>query len=132
MAKRTKSLIPSEKQIHTNVCEYLRINYPDLIFTSDPSGIKSSMGVVMDVQRKVSKHKIPDLLIFEPNSQYSAAFFEIKRSVGDLYLKSGKLKNDHVKAQQQTIDLLLSKGYFATFTIGFEGTIQTIEKYLNT
>ena len=61
------------------------------------------MGVVMDVQRKVSKHKIPDLLIFEPNSQYSAAFFEIKRSVGDLYLKSGKLKTTTLKRSNKRL-----------------------------
>ena len=133
MAKRTKSLMPSEKQIHISVCEYLRLRYPDLIFTSDMGGLLVGMGVRMEIKNKSSHFKIPDLLIFKPNSTCSAAFFELKKSKDDLYLKKcGSLKNDHVKSQEHCMMLLRDLGFHAQFTIGFEGTIQAIEKYLNT
>ena len=127
-----KSLTITEKQIHCNVCEYLRTQYPRLIFTSDASGIRLSIGLRIEVKNKSCAYKIPDLLIFQPNSQHPMAFFEIKRSRDDLYLKSGKLKNDHVKAQEHCMMMLRDLNFHAEFTIGFEGTIQAIEKYLNT
>jgi hypothetical protein len=131
MAKRAKSLMPTEKEIHVNICEYLRMQYPDVLFTSDASGLRVSMGVIMEVKRKSCNYKIPDLLILHRNSQYNGCFIEIKRSIGDLYLKSGKLKNDHVKAQEQCLFMLREQGFYAEFGIGFDNTIQQIEKYLN-
>lgn len=131
MAKRTKSLMPSEKEIHVNICEYLRLQYPDLLFTSDAGGLRVSIGVIMEVKRKSCNYKIPDLLIFQRNSQYNGCFIEIKRSKDDLYLKSGKLKNDHVKAQEECLFMLREQGYYAEFGVGFDNTIQQIETYLN-
>lgn len=131
MAKRTKSLMPSEKEIHVNICEYLRLQYPELLFTSDAGGLRVSMGVIMEVKRKSCNYKIPDLLIFQRNSQYNGCFIEIKRSKDDLYLKSGKLKNDHVKAQEQCLFMLREQGYYAEFGVGYNDTIQQIETYLN-
>lgn len=131
--KRTvKSLMPTEKEIHCAICEYLRIQHPNLLFSSDAGGLRVSMGVIMEVKRKSCNHKIPDLLIFQPNSQYKGCFVEIKRSKDDLYLKSGKLKTDHVKAQAECLFMLRELGYYAEFGIGFEDTIQKIETYLNT
>ena len=132
MAKRAKSLMPTEKEIHVNICEYLRLQYPELLFTSDAGGLRISMGVIMEVKRKSCNYKIPDLLIFQRNSQYNGCFIEIKRSEGDLYLKSGKLKNDHVKAQEECLIMLREQGYFAEFGVGYNDTIQKIERYLET
>lgn len=132
MAKRAKSLMPTEKEIHVNICEYLRLQYPELLFTSDAGGLRVSMGVIMEVKRKSCNYKIPDLLIFQRNSQYNGCFIEIKRSAGDLYLKSGKLKNDHVKAQEECLAMLRQQGYYAEFGVGYNDTIQKIERYLET
>lgn len=129
---RESILTITEKQIHINICEYLRLQYPNLIFFSDASGLRVSVGLRIEIQKKMSGHKIPDLIILVPNSQYRGAFIEIKRCKDDLYLKSGKLKNDHVKSQEHTMILLRDMGYFAEFGIGFEHTIQMIERYLNT
>jgi hypothetical protein len=132
MAKRAKSLMPTEKEIHVNICEYLRMQYPEVLFTSDASGLRVSMGVIMEVKRKSCNYKIPDLLILHRNSQYNGCFIEIKRSASDLYLKSGKLKNDHVKSQEQCLFMLREQGFYAEFGIGYNDTIEKIEKYLNT
>jgi len=122
-----------EEKIHTQICDFLNLQYPNVIFTSDASGVYVGKyrAIIMSKQR--SKHKIPDLLIFEPKGKYKGLFIEVKRNESDVFLKDGFTfkKSDHIKEQYKTLQLLDSKGYFATFGFGFIHTVEVIKKYMN-
>lgn len=122
-----------EEIIHTQICNFINLQYPNIIFTSDASGIYVGKyrAIIMSKQR--SQHKIPDLLIFEPKGIYKGLFIEVKINESCVFLKDGKTfkKSDHIKEQYNTLKLLDSKGYFATFGFGYDQTIKIIQWYLN-
>ena len=122
-----------EEIIHTQICDFLNLQYPNVIFTSDASGVfvGKYRAIIMSKQR--SKHKIPDLLIFEPKGKYKGLFIEIKRNESEVFLKDRitMKKSDHIKEQYKTLQLLDEKGYFATFGFGFLHTVEVIKKYMN-
>jgi hypothetical protein len=121
-----------EKKLHKAVCKYIKLKYPDLIFTSDQSGLKVSIGVAK--QLKDTRHPergIPDLIILEPRNQYAGLCLEFKASVDDLYLKSGNYKNTaHIKEQREVLERLRRKGYAASFAVGFDHAVSLIEDYM--
>lgn len=133
MAK-AKTLKVTEKQVHIAVCQYLDLQYPNVIYSSDASGMRLTMGLRVELQKKTCKHyKVPDLLILHPNSTKNGLFLEIKRSVRDCYKLDGTLlKSEHLEAQQQTIFRLRELGYSADFGCGIDDCIRQITKYLET
>ena len=133
-AAKVKSIKVSEKQIHKAICQYLKVQYPNLIFFSDASGMRLTMGLRVELKAKsCDGYKIPDLVIAEPNTSKHAMFLEIKKEYSDVYKKDGSLvKSEHIEAQQKTIERLRELGYEADFGLGFNDSIQKIERYLNT
>jgi hypothetical protein len=123
----------AEEKVHTMLCEYINYQYPNVIFTSDASGIYvgKQRAIIMSKQR--SKHKIPDLLIFEPRGGYFGLFIEVKASKKDLYLKDNKTlrKSEHLEAQNDTLQKLINRGYVAKFGCGFEYCKALIDLYMS-
>lgn len=123
----------SEKKLHTAVCQYLDLQYPDVIYTTDASGLRLSMGLRMEMKRKrCKKYVIPDLIILHPSKFFRGCFIEIKQERSDVYLKNGEIKNDkHVRAQHASIERLKELGYAAAFGCGWDECKQIIDNYLN-
>lgn len=123
----------TEKQVHKAICQYLDIQYPDVIYTSDPSGIRTTIGIVMEMKAKRCKrYKIPDLLILHPNGQYYGLFLEIKKDLSQIVTKSGDLRNDkHTQEQNRTLLRLQELGYAAIFAAGFDHAKKAIDLYFN-
>lgn len=123
----------NEKQVHKAICKYLDMKYPDVIYTSDPSGMKVSIGLVMEMKAKRCKrYKIPDLLIFHPNEVYKGLFMEIKKDVSEVVTKSGYLRKDkHTQEQLKTLQRLQDLGYAAIFAAGFDHAKKAIDFYFN-
>lgn len=123
----------SEKKLHQQVCDYIKYQYPAIIFTSDASGLRVSIGVRNELKRKRCAHyKIPDLLILHPVNEYKGLFIEIKKSLSDVFRKDGSIKADiHVIEQKITIDRLNELGYKAAFGCGFEHCKAIIDNYFN-
>lgn len=121
----------TEKQVHTAICKYLDAQYPDVIYTSDPSGMRVSIGLVMEMKAKRCKrYKIPDLLILYPNSEYYGLFIEIKKDLSQLVTKSGDLRKDnHTQEQLRTLKKMQDLGYAAIFAAGFDHAKQAIDLY---
>lgn len=119
-----------EKILHQQLCDYLKLQYPEIIFTSDMSGMRVSVGLRVEMQRKRCKnYVILDLLILQPNGKSYGLFLEIK--VTSPFKKDGTLKKDsHLEGQQKTIDKLNKLGYFATFGTGFTECKNIIDNYL--
>lgn len=120
----------SEYLVHKAVANYIKMQYPNVVFTSDASGIRLSIGNAKKMLALKSNHKIPDLIIMQPNNDYNGLIIEIKANDKSPYLKNGKLsKNAHVISQNKTLQILNASGYKAVFGVGFDDCKKIIEEY---
>jgi len=121
-----------EKQVHAQVCKYIDLVYPDVIYTSDPSGLKTTIGVAVELKSKrCKKYKVPDLIILQPKGQYHGLVLEIKANRIALYTKKGEIKtNKHIKEQRASLDKLNRIGYYATFACGYDEATKIIRAYM--
>lgn len=120
----------SEKSEHQAVCNYIRYQYPDVLFNTDLSGIKMSMGQAMQIKPLRSGKGFPDIMIFEPRAGKHGLFIELKREGEKLFKKDGKLKSEHLEEQAAMIANLNERGYYATFCIGLDEAKSVIDWYL--
>lgn len=124
-----------EEKLQIAVCNYIRYQYPKLLFTLESSGFnahKKDAGV-RKMQR--SGRGFPDLMIFEPKGsevKYFGLFLELKREGTILYKRDGTLRcNTHIQEQSEMIERLKQKGYYATFAVGFDSAKKIIDDYLH-
>ena len=130
---KTRKLPPaSEKVIHSMIADYINLQYPNVIFLSDPSGMRLSIGLRNEVKRKRCKrYKIPDLIILHPEKGYSGLILEIKKQGEKLYKRDGNTWIDeHIEAQAKSLARLKEIGYCASFAIGFDEAVSIINQYL--
>jgi hypothetical protein len=123
----------TESQVQKAVCDYIRLQYPNILFISDTSGLKTSIGVAKQLKSLRSCRGIPDLIILQPNAIYHGLCIEIKRSKDEVFTKSGELRNSmHIKEQFGILAHLSSLGYFCSFGCGLDDCIRIIDKYMLT
>ena len=121
-----------EEQLSKAVSKYLKIQYPDVVFTCDASGVRLTMGQATALKAQRSVHKIPDMIILKPNAEYHGLILELKSEDSSPYLKDGSLsKGQHIQEQNQTLTTLLNIGYYAVFAVGFENKKKIIDDYMN-
>lgn len=120
-----------EENLHLAVCNYIRMQYPDVLFNSDMSGVKLTMGQAIKAKRLRSCKGFPDLVIYEPRGEHKALFLELKREGEKIYNKNGGLKSDHLKEQAEVMQKLIEKGYYCVFAIGFDNARYWIDSYLS-
>lgn len=119
-----------EYATHKAVANYLKLQHPKVIFTSDSSGIRLSIGNAKKMIALKANYKIPDLLILNPSKQYHGLIIEIKRPGEKIYLKNGELSNNkHLQAQNETLKMLEYIGYKAVFGVGFDECKKIIDEY---
>lgn len=121
----------NEYLLQKQVCEYLELQYPNVLFLSDTiASIKLTMPQAVRnkaIQKK--GFKCPDLLILEPNELFNGLFIELKTETP--FRKDGRIKkNEHLEGQLKTINELSKKNYFCCFSWSFEMTKEIIDKYL--
>jgi hypothetical protein len=120
-----------EANLHQNICSYIRQQYPKVLFNTDLSGLKLTLGQAVKVKQLRSSNGFPDLMIFYPNKNYHGLFIELKKDGTKLYKKDGITPvNEHIKEQFEIIDKLGVLGYCATFGIGFDEVKQIIDLYM--
>ena len=120
-----------EFELQKRVCDYLNCNHPEILYMSDTvASLKlTKMQAVRNKSIQKDDFKTPDLIMFEPKGKYCGLFIELK--VKSPFKKNGELlKNKHLEGQQKSINDLIDRGYYATFSTGYEQTIGIIEKYL--
>lgn len=121
-----------EEQLSKSVSKYLKIQYPDVVFTCDASGVRLTMGQATALKAQRSVHKIPDMIILKPNAEYHGLILELKSEDSSPYLKDGSLsKGQHIQEQNQTLTTLLNIGYYAVFAVGFDNAKKIIDDYMN-
>jgi hypothetical protein len=121
----------SEKTLHRAICDYIRLQYPGVVFRSDAAGVRLTIGQARSMKRTQSNRGLPDLAIYEPRNGYHGLFIELKAEGNPAYRKDGALVADtHIQEQAQVLEKLRKKGYVAAFACGFEQAKTIIDKYL--
>lgn len=125
-------MIKKEETLHLKVCDYLRKNYPDVLFRTDfSSGMKMTPGQAAKHKKFQKGRAWPDLFIAESNNFASGLFLEIKAEDVIVFKKNGKIrKNKHLIEQDKMLKELRKKGYRARFAIGYNQAIFEIQQYL--
>jgi len=121
----------TEAKEHEQLAEYIKMQYPKVMFNSDMSGIKLTIGQAVKAAKLRSNDKFPDLVIYERRMGYSGLFIELKKSGEVLHKKNGELKTEHLKEQDRTLRRLYEMGFMAVFAIGFDAAKKIIDSYLN-
>ena len=122
----------TEENLHLKICDYLRKNYPDVLFRTDfSSGMKMSPGQAAKHKKFQKSRAWPDLFIAESNTLASGLFLEIKAENVIVFKKNGEIRqNKHLIEQDKMLKELRSKGYRARFVIGYKQAIFEIQDYL--
>mgnify|MGYP000200430640 CR=1 FL=1 len=120
----------TEKQIHKQITDFIKIQYPKLIFNTDASGIKLTIGQATQMKKLRSGNGFPDICIYEPNEQWNALFLEVKKETP--FKKDGTLKsNKHLEEQVGMHKKLFMKNYCVKFVWSLEMAQEIIKIYLN-
>ena len=144
----------SEADLQVQVADYLRLQYPSVMFHSDyGSGIKLTMGQAIKQKRQNGGRRAwPDMLIAEPRDvvvgqkpvmitgvlcqqditeHRCGLFIELKRPGTRIYKKDGTLVADqHIREQFDVLEQLRKRGYMAEFACGFDEAKKIIDEYL--
>ena len=89
----------TEAQLHNMVCDYIRTKYPNVIFNSDLSGIKLTIGQATKLKSLRSSRAFPDIAIYEPRGGYHGLFIEMKAEGTKLLKRDGSMATEHIKEQ---------------------------------
>lgn len=108
-----------EQKIQIAVANYLRLAYPNLLFTISPAGLIRGLGTAMIMKRMGYTNGTPDLLIFEPRQRFHGLFVELKAD-------KGVTSDDQLKF----IAKASSNGYATAVCWGYDEAVATIDKYL--
>ena len=132
----------TELELQAQVADYLRLQYPEVLFHSDfGSGIKLTKGQAVKQKRlQGGRRAWPDMFIAEPaqrSQEYPDAcykhglFLELKRPGVKIYKKNGDLvTNEHIREQAGVLEMLRNRGYSAEFAVGFDEAKKIIDEYL--
>ena len=125
----------SEKNVHLAVVNYLKLQYPKVLFRSDTgAGMKLTIGQAKAQKSIQNGMKWPDIFIAEPRGEYHGLFLELKDEGVILFKKNvGVLSfaSEHMTEQHKCLCNLSFKGYMALFAVGFDEAKQIIDEYMN-
>lgn len=126
-----------ESELQTMVADYLRRQYPFVLFHSDfGSGVKLTMGQAIKQKRQNGGRRAwPDMFIAEPivadlGERYAGLFLELKKEGTRIQKKNGKWASDHIAEQAEILARLEFRGYAAKFAVGFDEAKRIIDNYL--
>jgi len=122
----------SEEKEQIALCEYMRLQYPNAIFSSDHSGIRVSQGLANKVKKLHSENGIPDLTIYEPRGGFFALCIELKATGKSPFRITGMLReSEHLRKQWKMLMRLETKGYCAGFCTGFDEAKNVVDWYMS-
>jgi hypothetical protein len=128
---RAKKIITKESSLHQQVVDYLKYQYPKVLFRTDfAAGIKMTIGQAVKHKKLQKCDKWPDMFIAKPMGDYAGLFLELKKDYLSIYNKKHELKNVHVKDQAKVLEQLNDYGYMALFAVGFDEAKMKIDNYL--
>ena len=122
---------PTEAEVQAQVCRYLKLQYHNVIFASDLSGVRLPQGLANKIAPLKSGRAMPDMTIYAMRHRYGALAIELKRPGARLfYAGTHKPANDHIAEQIAVLELLREEGYCAEMVSGFDNAKLVIDWYL--
>lgn len=145
----------TEHDIYAQIADYMRYQYPDVIYRFDlAADLKLSIGQARKHKRLQHYRGYPDMFIAEPYcrvhesmatsddktraaiagylEEYNGLFLEIKKPGTRIFTKKGLLVADgHIREQYDMLEDLRQRRYKAEFAIGFDEAKRIIDEYLN-
>ena len=120
-----------EESLHSGLCRWLRMQYRDVIFNSDMSGVRLHRGLQAKVSRLRSSRAMPDITIYEMKHGFGGLLLELKAEGTRILLKSGSMTaNAHIREQADILKALQQRGYLANFAVGIDEAMAVITWYL--
>lgn len=121
----------AEKHVHQAVVNYLKMQYPHVLFRSDSgAGIKLTIGQAK-AQKSIQKCRAwPDLFVAFPSGIYHGLFIELKNEGVKLKKRDGSWVSEHIKEQSDVLNDLSVWGYLSEFAVGFNEAKKLIDDYL--
>lgn len=140
----------NESDLQSQVADYLRLQYPNVMFHSDfGSGVRLTVGQALRQKRQNGGRRAwPDMFIactlkviirfdFNRNIDVServpcgGLFLELKREGTRLKKKNGEWATEHIAEQAEVLEKLRERGYCAEFAVGFDEAKRIIDEYLS-
>lgn len=131
--------VKHEESLQLQVCSYLRMQYPNVVFRSDyASGLMLTRNQAVKHKRLQSSRAWPDLFIYAPmvhgDKHYCGLALELKKDGTTVILKTGPRKghlstDQHIQEQAVMLRELNRIGYYANFAVGFDEAVKIIDWY---
>jgi hypothetical protein len=129
---RSKRPARKEEDMQMALAKYIMLKYPDVIFTAEASGVRTSyvQAAKMKMMRSNGSHL--DMIILEPRGLYAGCILELKHQDKTPFLLDGSIsKSQHVQAQAAMMERLRKKGYYSSFAVGLDQALKLIDRYMN-
>lgn len=120
-----------EYQLYRAVAAYLRMQYPNVIYHFDLTGVNLSRAQAGMTKAIQCGSGYPDLFIAEPRNGYHGLFIELKAEGTRICKMDGSPATDHIAKQTEVINDLTVRGYDCYLKAGFDAVKETIDRYLN-
>ena len=123
----------SEWSIQLQLCKWIKLQYPKVIFRSDIQSAGKLSGQMQNIKQILDPYKgFPDVQVYHRKGNYIGLFIELKRLNSGTFLKDGSLsKSKHVQDQAEMHTYLRSLGYKVEIAEGFEEAKRKFEEYIN-
>lgn len=139
----------TEESLHKSITTYIKLQYPNVEFTTDMSGVRLPIGLAKKTKALRSGNGFPDILILKtvtygygeivhengdtnkvPVFLFTGLFLEVKAE--SPFLKDGITlkKSDHLQEQDAKHKKLLAQGYLCQFVWTFEQAKNIIDNYM--
>ena len=131
-----------EIDLQAQVADYLRLQYPDVIFHSDfGSGIKLTMGQAIKQKRmNGGRRSWPDMFVAKAKLMQTkdgmpfikhGLFLELKKDGVRILKRDGSyVADEHIREQAKMLESLEREGYEARFAVGLDQAKQIIDDYI--
>lgn len=120
-----------EESLQIAISNYLKLQYPRVIFTSESSGIRLTIGQAKKAKQQRSNCKLPDMIILEPRGKWNGLCLELKKEDEKVFKANGDPYAGHIEEQHNTLCKLQQKGYMALFACGFNAAKKIIDEYMD-
>jgi hypothetical protein len=128
MAKKRKK---DEENFQIALSTYVMLQYPKVVFNSDSSGLRLTIGQASRIKQMRSTHKHLDMFFAEPKGDYHGLYLELKATSDSPFLKDGTISiKKHVQEQLAQIMIMRKKGYAAYFAVGLDQAKVIIDRYM--
>lgn len=126
---KTKKYSKSEESLQMMVSTFLKLKYPHVVFTSESSGLRLTIGQSVKAKKMRFDRGLPDMIILHPSKGYHGMCLELKNK--SPFKKDGTLLSDsHLQEQDDLLKELRHLGYYAEFAVGFDDAKKKIDSYM--